>query len=80
MPSALLRLTEKSVLLNRLELAHGNRGGRRPRKVVPGAAAGALVGLASNGYSGANYAHLTELLWERESIDMSRSTVRRVLA
>ena len=35
--------------------------------------------LASNGYAGANHTHLTELLREREGIDLSRPTVRRIL-
>ena len=59
-------------------LAHGNRG-RRPHNAVPEAAAAAVVKLASNGYAGANHTHLTELLRERESIDMSRPTVRCIL-
>ena len=35
--------------------------------------------LASNGYAGANHSHFTELLREREGIDLSRPTVRRIL-
>ena len=38
-----------------------------------------MVKLASNGYAGANHTHLTELLREREGIDLSRPTVRRIL-
>ena len=60
-------------------LAHGNRG-RRPHNAVPEVAAAAVVKLASNGYAGANHTHLTELLREREGIDLSRPTVvRRIL-
>ena len=59
-------------------LAHGNRG-RRPHNAVPEASAAAVVKLASNGYAGANHTHLTELLREREGIDLSRPTVRRIL-
>ena len=59
-------------------LAHGNRG-RRPHNAVPEAAAAAVVKLASNGYAGANHSHFTELLREREGIDLSRPTVRRIL-
>ena len=59
-------------------LAHGNRG-RRPHNAVPEDAAAAVVKLASNHYSGANHSHLTELLREREGIDLSRPTVRRIL-
>ena len=36
--------------------------------------------LASNGYAGANHTHLTELLREREIIDLSRPTVCRIPA
>ena len=60
-------------------LAHGNRG-RRPHNAVPEAAATAVVKLASNNYAGANHTYLTELLREREGIDLSRPTVRRILA
>ncbi len=59
-------------------LAHGNRG-RRPHNAVPEAAAAAVVKLASNGYPGVNHSHFTELLREREGIDLSRPTVRRIL-
>ena len=59
-------------------LAHGNRG-RCPHNAVLEAAAAAVVKLASNGYAGANHSHLTELLREREGIDLSRPTVRRIL-
>ncbi len=59
-------------------LAHGNRG-RRPHNAVPEAAAAAVVKLASDGYAGANHSHFTKLLREREGIDLSRPTVRRIL-
>ena len=59
-------------------LAHGNRG-RRPHNAVPAAAAAAVVKLASNHYAGANHSHLTELLREREGIELSRPTVRHLL-
>ena len=35
--------------------------------------------LATERYEGANHTHLTELLSEREGIDLSRPTVRRIL-
>ena len=59
-------------------LAHGNRG-RRPHNAVPDEAAIAVVKLAKDGYAGANHSHFTELLREREGIDLSRPTVRRIL-
>ena len=46
---------------------------------MPEEAAAAVVKLASNHYSGANHSHFTELLREREGIDLSRPTVRRIL-
>ena len=58
-------------------LAHGNRG-RRPHNAIPSAEAAAVVELATGRYEGANHTHLTELLSER--IDLSRPTVRRILA
>ncbi len=38
-----------------------------------------MVKLASNGYAGANHSHFPELLREREGIDLTRPTVRRIL-
>ena len=59
-------------------LAHGNRG-RRPRNAVADDAAAAVIQLASTTYAGANHTHRTELLRDREGIDLSRPTVRRIL-
>ena len=59
-------------------LASGNRG-RRPHNAVPETAAAAVVKLASNGYVEVNRSNFTELLREREGIDLSRPTVRRIL-
>ena len=59
-------------------LAHENRG-RRPHNAVPETAAAAALKLASNGYAEANHSHFTELLREREGIDLSRPTMRRIL-
>ena len=59
-------------------LAHGNRG-RRPHNAIWPAEAAAVVELATHRYEGANHTHLTELLKEREGIDLSRPTVRRIL-
>ena len=42
--------------------------------------ANAVIQLASTTYAGANHTHLTELLREREGIDLSRQTVHRILA
>ena len=59
-------------------LAHGNRG-RQPPNAVSNELAAAVVNLAGNTYSGANHTHLTDLLREREGIDLGRQTVRRIL-
>ena len=59
-------------------LAHDNRG-RRPHNAIPSAEADAVVELATHRYEGANHTRLTELLSEREGIDLSRPTVRRIL-
>ena len=59
-------------------LVHGNRG-RRPHNAIPAAEVAAVVELATHRYEGANHTHFTELLQEREGIDLSRPTVRRIL-
>ena len=59
-------------------LAHGNRG-RQPHNAVLASEAAAGVRLASTEYAGTNHTHLTELLREREGINLSRPTVRRIL-
>ena len=59
-------------------LTHGNRG-RRPHNAIPPAEVAAVVELATHRYEGPNHTHLTELLSEREGIELSRPTVRRIL-
>ena len=59
-------------------LVHGNRG-RKPRNAVPKDVAAATVVLASEKYAGFNHSHLTEVLAEREGIQLSRHTVSRLL-
>ena len=59
-------------------LVHGNRG-RQPRNAVPQETASAVVMLASGKYAGFNHSHLSEVLEEREGIDLSRQTVSRLL-
>ena len=59
-------------------LAHGNRG-RRPANTTTETKMTYVVQLARTRYAGTNHTHLTELLMEREGIDLSRSTVRRIL-
>ena len=59
-------------------LAHGNRGWP-PHNAVLESEVAAVVRLASTKYAGTNHTHLAELLGEREGINLSRPTVRRIL-
>ena len=59
-------------------LVHGHRG-REPPNAVSDELAAAVVNLARTHYSGANHTHLSDLLREREGIDLGRQTVRRIL-
>ncbi len=59
-------------------LAHGHRGRRAPNTTPEETKAEALR-LARTRYSGTNHTHLSELLREREGIDIARSTLRRIL-
>jgi len=59
-------------------LAHGNRG-RKPTHTLDEALKAKIVGLASTTYRGFNTQHMTEYLNEKESINISRSSVRRIL-
>ena len=59
-------------------LAHGNRG-RRPANATPDPLATDVVLLARTRYVGVNHTHLSELLREREGIDIGRNTLRNIL-
>ena len=59
-------------------LAHGHRG-RRPAHATPDAVVAGVVHLARTRYAGANHTHLSELLSERDGIDIGRTTLRRIL-
>ena len=59
-------------------LAHGHRGSK-PANATPAAVIADVVHLARTRYAGANHTHLSELLAERESIDIGRTTLRRIL-
>ena len=59
-------------------LAHGLRG-RKPSNTVPESIRSRVVHLAGTIYQGANHTHLSELLGEREGIDIARTTLRRIL-
>ena len=59
-------------------LAHGNRG-RSPANATPSALATDVIRLARSRYAGVNHTHLSELLREREGIDIGRDTLRKIL-
>ena len=59
-------------------VAHGHRGRRAPNG-TPEPVATAVVHLARTKYAEANHTHLSELLSEREGIEIGRSTLRRIL-
>ena len=59
-------------------LAHGNRG-RKAANATPEAEAADVLRLATTRYEEANHTYLTELLAEREGIDIGRTTLRRIL-
>ena len=52
-----------------IAVAHGHRG-RRPSNATSEAVATAVVHLAHTRYSGTNHTHLSELLSERDGIDI----------
>jgi transposase len=82
----LLGLTERSIrrLRERMRragpagLVHGNRGRDSPRR-LPEAARTRILELAEATYFDVNDSHLAELLAEREGIEVSRVTLRRLL-
>jgi transposase len=57
---------------------HGNKG-RRPSGSFPDALRKKVIQLAQNKYLGFNFSHLSEWLAEKESITVSRETVRKWL-
>ena len=59
-------------------LAHGHRGRRAPN-ATPESLRSEVLRLARSRYSGTNHTHLSELLREREGIEVGRTTLRRIL-
>ena len=59
-------------------VAHGHRG-RKPPNATPDAVVADVIHLARTKYEGANHTHLSELLSERDGIDIGRTTLRRIL-
>jgi transposase len=58
--------------------AHGNRGRLASNATSP-VVRSKVITLAGERYRGVNHTHFTDLLAEREGIQLSRSTVRRLL-
>ena len=56
-------------------LAHKNRG-RKPPNTTPEETQQKVASLAKEKYQGINHTHLTELLAEREGVELSRPTVK----
>ena len=59
-------------------VAHGHRG-RKPPNATPDAVVADVIRLVRTRYEGANHTHLSELVSEREGIDIGRTTLRRIL-
>ena len=59
-------------------LSHGNRG-LRATNATPETTKAEVLRLARSRYSETNHTHLSELLREREGIDIARTTLRRIL-
>lgn len=59
-------------------LVHGNRG-RIPANVTPSAVREWVLTLVKERYGGVNHPHLAELIFEREGVTPSRSTLGRIL-
>jgi transposase len=57
---------------------HGNSG-RKPAHTLDQEVVASILNLYQNKYTGANFAHFTELLESRDGISLSESTVRRIL-
>ena len=84
--AALLDLSERQVRRlcaayrkeGEARLAHGNRG-RKPIQSISAEVRSQVVELASTTYVGCNYQHLRDLLAERDGIQLSRTSVRRIL-
>ena len=59
-------------------IAHGNRG-RKPVNIIEDGLREQVIELARYKYYGFNQQHFTEKLADKEGINLSRSTVRRIL-
>ncbi len=61
-----------------LALVHGNRG-RAPAHALTQELRQQVLTLAQTTYAGCNHQHMTELLAERDAIQISRASLRRLL-
>ena len=77
-PGVSLRLTRRKAEKGAATVAHGLRG-RKPANATLETVATAVVHLAHTRYAGTNHTHLSELLSERDGIDIGRTTLRRIL-
>ena len=59
-------------------LAHGNRG-RKAVQAISEEVRHQVIERATTTYAGCNYQHLRDLLAEREGIELSRASVRRIV-
>ena len=59
-------------------VAHGHRV-RKPVNATPDAVADDVVLLVRTRYAGNNHSHLSELLKQREGVDIGETTLRRIL-
>ena len=60
-------------------VAHGHRG-REPANATPDAVVASVVRLARTRYEGVNHTHLSELLSERDGIDIGRTTLMMAIS
>ncbi len=58
-------------------LTHGNRG-RKPVQSISEEVRSQVIELATTTYAGCNYQHLRDLLAQRDGIQLSRASVRRI--
>lgn len=73
-----IRIKERVKRFGPGAVIHGNRA-RKPINAVEDNIKSMVVELKSKKYPGTNFSHFTELLSEKEKIDLSRPTVHRIL-
>ncbi|GAX91341.1 helix-turn-helix domain-containing protein [Effusibacillus lacus] len=73
-----LRLKARYIKEGAKGIVHKNRG-RKPSHTIPESIREQVVSLYEQKYYGSNNSHLSELLEEHEQLDLSVSSVRRIL-